>query len=171
QRRIDHAGARRIAAAGQLLHRAHQVVSVPRLVRDQLEQHQAQFARIEHPPPAAAPAAAPFIAPVPSGPVPAPAASAAAAEAHGRYEFWNPLEIAPAAAMPAHDSLSRFRVSKIYLDIMGVNRTVVAGAIGGFPSGRNCSRSAPWQICSPMIPRPGRPMRRSRTRTPPSPIG
>src|SRR5690606_33985150 len=51
---IDHPGARRIGAAGQLLDPADQVIAVARLVGDQLEQHEPQFAAVEHPPPRSA---------------------------------------------------------------------------------------------------------------------
>ena len=54
QRRIDDARARRIGAAGAFLDGADQVVAVTGLVGDQFEQHEAQFAAVEHPPPAAA---------------------------------------------------------------------------------------------------------------------
>ena len=53
QRRIDHARARRIFAAGQFLDRADQIITVARFVGDQLEQHEPQFARAEHPSPTA----------------------------------------------------------------------------------------------------------------------
>src|SRR5690606_11391175 len=50
QRRVDHAGARRIVPVGEFLHRLDQVVAMARLLGDQLEQDQAQLAPIEHPP-------------------------------------------------------------------------------------------------------------------------
>src|SRR5262249_47380428 len=56
QGRVDHAGARHVAAAAQLFDGPDQLVAMTRLVSDQLEQHQAQLARVEHP--AAATAAA-----------------------------------------------------------------------------------------------------------------
>ena len=49
QSRIDDARARRIIAPGHLLDRLDQLVAVARLVGDQLEQHQAQLAALEHP--------------------------------------------------------------------------------------------------------------------------
>ena len=59
QRRIDHSGARRIFAAGQVLDRADKVVPMARLVRDQLQQDQPKLARFEHAPAAASAPAAP----------------------------------------------------------------------------------------------------------------
>src|SRR5687768_11086637 len=59
QGRIDDAGARRIMALGHLLDRLDQLIAVARLIGDQLEQHEAKFAALEHPfaGPASAPAA------------------------------------------------------------------------------------------------------------------
>ena len=54
QRRIDDAGARGVGAAAQFLDGANQIVAVPRLGGEQLEQDQPQLARVEDP---AAPAA------------------------------------------------------------------------------------------------------------------
>ena len=48
QRRIDDAGTGHIEAAAQLLDRPDQLVAVPRLVGDQLEQDEAELASIEH---------------------------------------------------------------------------------------------------------------------------
>src|SRR5690348_7060929 len=79
QRRIDDARARRIAAAGQFLDRADEVVAVPRLLRNQLQEHQSQLAGFEHPPRPAAAAAAPALVAeveVERTPVPAPPARA-----------------------------------------------------------------------------------------------
>src|SRR5215218_435921 len=59
QRRVDDAGARRIFAAGHFLDRLDQLIAVARLVGDQLEQHQAQLAALEHPLAVAAAMAAP----------------------------------------------------------------------------------------------------------------
>ena len=65
QGRIDDARARRIFAAGHLLDRADQLIAVARLVGDQLKQHEAKLAALEHPlavaaaaPPPAAPTCA-----------------------------------------------------------------------------------------------------------------
>src|SRR6185503_6561154 len=80
--RIDDARARRVGAVGHLLDRADEVVAVARLVGDQLQQHQPQFARFEHPPaPALAAPAAPVRTPA-IAPAAAPAAPVAA-KAHG----------------------------------------------------------------------------------------
>jgi hypothetical protein len=54
QRWVDDAGARGISAAGPILDLADQVVAVARLFLDQLEQDEAQFAPVEHPPAASA---------------------------------------------------------------------------------------------------------------------
>src|SRR5690348_5314606 len=59
QRRIDHPGARRVGAAGQFFDRANQVVAVPRLLGDQLEQDESQLSRFKHAAGAAAAASAP----------------------------------------------------------------------------------------------------------------
>src|SRR3546814_19491589 len=45
----------RSGAAGQFLDPADQVIAVARFVGDQLEQHEPQFATVEHPPTASAP--------------------------------------------------------------------------------------------------------------------
>ena len=47
QRRIDHAWARHVAAARQILDRANELVAVARLIGDQLEQDEPEFSRIE----------------------------------------------------------------------------------------------------------------------------
>src|SRR5687767_6216153 len=48
ERGIDHAGARRIGAAGPFLDRTDEIVAVTGLLRDELEKHELQLARIEH---------------------------------------------------------------------------------------------------------------------------
>ncbi len=68
ERRIDHAGARYIETARQLLDRPDEFVAVARLVGDQLEQDQAKLVGIEDPAAPAAPAlvgSAPVAAPEP----------------------------------------------------------------------------------------------------------
>src|SRR3546814_7173348 len=76
-----------MGAAGQLLDPADQVISVPRLVGDQLQQHQPQFAAVEHPAPAAA--IAPVVAKASAASMTGAEAMAepASAAAHGAAHF------------------------------------------------------------------------------------
>ena len=86
QRRIDDAGAGHIEAAAQLLDRPDQLVAVPRLVGDQLEQDEAKLAGIEDP---TAPAAPPVL-----GLTPAAAAKAATtAAASGPEMMMMPVRV------------------------------------------------------------------------------
>ena len=85
QRRVNDARTWRIAATGQLLDGANEVITVPWLLRDQLEQHEPQFAGFEHPARSAAPPAPAFVAEVEveRSPIPLPAAPSA----HGHQSF------------------------------------------------------------------------------------
>src|SRR4030095_9242125 len=78
QGRVDHAGARRIFAAGHFLDRLDELIAMARLIDDQLEQYQAELATFENPlllaaaapPPPAAPPPAPRPPPRPPPPQP-----------------------------------------------------------------------------------------------------
>src|SRR3954454_21644037 len=90
QGRIDHAGAGRILAAGQVLDRADEVVTVARLVGDQLEQDEPKLARFEHASAAASPPAAPCSRRVTVSEIEAewsPATLPSATAAHGEQRF------------------------------------------------------------------------------------
>src|SRR5262249_10096601 len=66
QRRIDDAGAGRIGPAGQLLDGADEIVAMPGLIRDELEQDEPQLSRIEQAPTTALPIIHPASAEVPA---------------------------------------------------------------------------------------------------------
>src|SRR5690606_37591840 len=122
ERRVDHPRARRIGAFGQRLDGADEIVAVARLVGDQLQEDEAEFAAVEHPAaPAATMVAAPAAPITPVAPVAAAGAMspapAMAATSHREHRPWKFEPARPAAAAIHPETHYRSPVFKICLDI------------------------------------------------------